>query len=312
METVPIYPLRILVAITFHFRDSRLQCLFQVMRALAEFPVEALDIIITSNVDDLNSLEKINRLAEPLLKEYPLRPGSRKTLSIASFTNLADPWLLPWTHKQFIVDRFLHEESDYTHFIYLEDDILLSFDNFCYFLHYREKLKTERLIPSFQRVEYKSRNNRLYLLDQIGTSDFDARKRIDVDDYSFVNLDYPYNAMFVIDRELAAEYVKTRSFNLEHSKEVNPDWGVAERAAMGLCFESPPQGFSVRYASPVDPVTRTTPRWSWVYHVANNYSTKRMTPFAKTRTEHLFGVRENIDVWRPPRRIEKFLDSLRR
>ena len=87
---------------------------------------------------------------------------------------------------------------------------------------------------------------------------------------------------------------------------------AAERAAMGLCFENPPHGFSVRYASPVDPVTRTTPRWSWVYHVANNYSKKRMTPFAKTRTEHLFGVRENINVWRPPRRIEKFLDSLRR
>lgn len=300
MRSDVVHPFRILVSITFHFRDSRLQTLFQVIRALSEFPVQVLDIVITSNVDDRDSLEKVKGLAEPLLKDYPLRPLSRKTLSIASFTDLADPWLLPWTHKQLVVDKFLGTGSDYTHFIYLEDDILFSFDNFCYFVHYREELKKTRLIPSFQRIEYNDQDNQLYLLDQVGISDFDARKHIDIGDYSFVNLDYPYNAMFILDRELAEEYVRTRSFNRKDSKEVKPEWGVAERAAMGLCFESPPQGFTLRYVSPVDPVTRTTPRWSWVYHIPNNYSKNRMLPFAKTRTEHLFGVGENIEVWRPP------------
>ncbi|KAA1251987.1 hypothetical protein F0Q45_01135 [Mycobacterium simiae] len=299
MDIIPSYPFRILVAITFHFRESRLPNLFQIIRALSEFPVKDLDIVVTSNVDDQDSLGKVNSLAEPLLKDYPLRSGSRKTLSIASFTDLADPWLLPWTHKGLIADRFLAKGSDYTHFIYLEEDILFSFDNFCYFVHYREKLRAARLIPSFQRIEYNDQDNHLYLLDQVGLSDFDARKHVDVDGYSFVNLDYPYDAMFVLDRELAEEYVQTRSFDIKGSKEVSPEWGVAERAAMGLCFESPPQGFSVRYASPVDPVTRTTPRWSWVYHVANNYATDRLLPFAKTRTENLFAVGEDIAVWQP-------------
>jgi hypothetical protein len=68
---------------------------------------------------------------------------------------------------------------------------------------------------------------------------------------------------------------------------------------MGLCFESPPSGFAHRYVSPVDPVTRTTPRWSWVYHVSNNYAKDRTVPYAKTRAEDLFAVDEGVAVWRP-------------
>lgn len=292
-------PFRILVAITFHFRESRLPYLFQIIRALSEFPVEALDVVIVTNVDDPGAFAKVRDLAEPVLKPLPSNPSSQKTISFFSATDLEDPWLLPWAHKPLIVDKFLADDSEYTHFIYVEEDILVSFDNFRYFVHYREKLKPMGLLPSFQRIEYNDEDNHLYLLDQIGLSDFGTRKSVDIDGYSFVNLDWPYTAMFILDRELGEEYVATRSFDLKKSKESNPDWAVAERAAMGLGFESIPEGFSVRYVSPVDPATRTTPRWSWVYHVANNYSKNRMLPYAKVRVEHLFAADSGIEVWRP-------------
>lgn len=306
------YPFRLLVEITFHFRESRLQYLFQVIRALCEFPIEKLDIVVSTNIDDETSIGQIKRLVEPLLVEFPLRPNSKKGLSIASFPGLSDPWLLPWTHKRLISDQFLSAASDYTHFIHLEDDILLSFDNFCYFVHFRDELKGLGLIPSFQRIEFNDQDNRLYLLDQIGHSSFDHAKRVDVGRYRFVNLDFPHVAMFILDRELAKEYVATRSFDVERSKEVKPDWGVCERASMGLCFESPPKGFDLRYVSPVDISSRMTPRWSWVYHVANNYSKNRMKPFAKTRVEDLFGVGDSVRAWQPPSRAEKMLDLLQR
>src|SRR5205823_4628025 len=126
-------PFRILATVTFHFRESRLKYLFQVIRALCEYPVDALDVVVVTNV---------------------------------------------------------------------EDDIVTSFDNFCYFVRYREALKDKRLIPSFQRIEYNDADNRLYLVDQLGACDLSARNHVDVDGYAFVNLDYPYNAMFILDREL--------------------------------------------------------------------------------------------------------------
>jgi len=303
--------LRILVAVTFHFRESRLQYLFQVVRALCEFPVEALDVVVTTNVDHEVALKQINDLCRPLCQPFPARQESKITFSIESFPNLPDPWLLPWSHKHLIADRFLARESTYTHFIYVEDDILLSFDNFCYFLRYRAMLSQERLIPSFQRVEYNDVDNRLYLVDQIGASKFGSRKRIVFDGYAFVNLDYPYNAMFVLDRDLAKEYVKTPSFDRERSKAVRPEWDVAARAAMGLCFESPPSGFELRYVSPVDPSTLMTPSWSWVYHLPNNYVKNRLKPFAKTRTDQLFGSERNIAAWSSPSKVAEYFARLR-
>jgi hypothetical protein len=304
-------PFRILVAVTFHFRESRLQYLFQVIRALSEFPVEVLDVIVVTNADN-QAINQIKDLCAPLFGFFPIRPGSKKTISIESHPKLADPWLLPWSHKHLIADEFLGPASGYTHFIYVEDDILLSFENFCYFVHYREAFRSKRLIPSFQRIEYNESDNRLYLLDQVGASDFESRRRVNADGYAFVNLDYPHNAMFILDQDLAAEYIGTASFDRERSKTVRPEWGLCERASMGLCFESPPEGFVFRYVSPVDISTMTTPRWSWVYHVANNYANDRLKPFAKTRIDQLFQSQNKNTAWRPPSKWTKYLERMRR
>src|SRR4029078_29643 len=111
------------------------------------------------------------------------------------------------------------------------------FDNFQYFVRYRHSLQASRLIPSFIRIEFNSNDNRLYIVDQIGVSDLMSRKVVNVDSYSFVNPDYPHNAMFILDRDLALEYINTRSFDRDRSIEVRPQWGLCERASMGLCFE---------------------------------------------------------------------------
>jgi hypothetical protein len=304
-------PFRILVAVTFHFRESRLQYLFQVVRALCEYPVDVLDVVVITNVDDDMTLKQIRDLCGPLFAPFPVRPSSKKNILIESFPNLPHSWLLPWSHKHLIANRFLSAEPAYTHFIYVEDDVLLSFDNFCYFVHYRDMLKERRLIPSFQRIEYNDADNRLYLLDQIGVTDFTSRGCVNLDGYAFVNLDYPFNAMFILDRELALEYVETPSFDRERSKVARPDWDVACRAAMGLCFEHPPQGFAARYVSPIDPSTLTAPSWSWIYHLPNNYAKDRLKPFAKTRIDQQFSSEGNVVTWRPASKLDKYLALLR-
>jgi hypothetical protein len=304
------YPLRIIAAITFHFREARLRYLFEVVRALCEYPVEALEVVVVTNTDSEAALEQIKNVCAPLFTHFPSRPTSRKALLIESFPKLSDPWILPWSHKHLISDRFLYQDSAYTHFIYVEDDVRISFDNFCYFVRYREMLKNVGLIPSFQRVEYNNADNHLYLLDQVGAADFSTRNSVSLDGYAFVNPDFPFNAMFILDRELALEYVGTQSFDRKRSKVAKPDWDVACRAAMGLCFEDPPQGFSGRYVVPVDPVSLIAPCWSLVYHLPNNYVMNRFKPFAKTRVDQQFGAGESAVAWRPPSKLDTYIARL--
>jgi hypothetical protein len=306
-----LHSFRILAAVTFHYRSTRLEYLFEVIRALSEYPVEVLDIVVVTNVDNEKQLSRIRALCEPLMEALPSRQSSRRSLSFESFTELSNPWFLPWAHKRLISDTFMGHDSHYTHFIHLEDDILLSFDSFLYFIHFRRKLEGYGLIPSFQRIEYNNADNHLYILDQIGISDFEARPHVNTDGYTFVNLDYPHVAMFILDRKLAAEYVACSSFDRELSLAIRPDWGLCERASMGLCFENIPEGFTNRYVSPVNPAKMTTPRWCWVYHVANNYVKNEMTPFGKTRTDHLFANDKVVDLWRPPSMFKKILSRVK-
>ena len=274
------FPFCALIDITFHYKRSRLEYLFQVVREFASFPIELMDIVIVTNVDEQDKLRDIVSLCNPLIAHHPAQTKSHKTISIESFPNLADPWHLPWCHKRLISDRFLNDKTAYSHYIHVKDDILVSFDNFCYFIRYRDLLRSKRLIPSFHRVEFNSHDNRIYLVDQIGVSDFQSRRKLHVDEFTFVNPDYPHNAMFILDRELALEYISTPSFDRDRSVNVRPQWGLGERANMGLCFENPPEGYSCRYVIPVEHDTHKTPYWSWVYHIANNYTKNARVPFA--------------------------------
>jgi hypothetical protein len=301
--------IRILAAVTFHFRPSRIKYLFEVIRALSEYRVEALDVVIITNEEQDSSLDQIRNACKPLLEPFPAWGGVKRLL-IESHTQLADPWLLPWCHKHLISGEFL--QNDYTHFIYIEDDIRLSFENFCYFLYYRDPLKEHGLIPAFQRVEYNSDTNRLYFCDQIGVSDFNSRLHVKLDNYVFVNLDYPWCALFILDRELALEYIGTRSFDRKLSEGVRPDWDLACRAGMGVSFENVPLGFSHRGACPVNPATLTTPCWSWVYHLPNNYTKSQLRPFGKTRTDQIFDPDRNAVKWREPSKLLWYSDRLRR
>ena len=90
-------------------------------------------------------------------------------------------------------------DGRYTHFIYLEGDIQLSFVNFCYFIQFREMLRGSGLLPAFVRVEYST------ALDGFTTSDVfwpvyvPVQSHIVLGDTVVVNLPNPYNPFFILD-----------------------------------------------------------------------------------------------------------------
>jgi hypothetical protein len=271
---------RILAAISFHFDPARLIFLAEVLRSLSEFPVPTVEIAIVTNTLRQDQLTIIRRLAAEVL--------SGKSVSVRSYGDLAHPFDLTWCHKAIIAEEFAAgEHARYTHFIYLEDDIRLSFVNFCYFLEFREILRSFGLLPSFVRVEYSTNVEGFVASDAFWPIYVPAQSHIRLGDNVFANMPNPYNPCFVLDRELADEYVRSRSFDHEQSIKV-ARWGVRERAALGLCLEHVPPPFQSRYVVPVSRRTARVPSFAWISHLPNTYANDSHSRLGKVRMDELF------------------------
>ena len=274
---------RILVAITMHFNAARLEYLAEVMRSLGEFPVAAMHVILVTNTVQEQEQALLQRLCDEI---FP-----HGNASIRGFEYLAHPHYLTWRHREIIANEFLRDnEGRYTHFIYLEDDIRLSFVNFEYFVEFREKLRDAGLLPSFLRVEYNRVLNGFVGSDNKTPVDVSRQARIDVDGVVMTNNPFPYNPCYILDIELAAEFARTRSFGRERSRSAT-DMDVRERAAMGLCYENVPAPFQSRYVVPISKTTGLTLNRAWVSHLPNNYANDPKSDFGKVRMDALF---ENV------------------
>jgi hypothetical protein len=271
------YPL---VAITFHYDPTRFCYLEKVLSSLATF--KNADIVIITNVGEK---EKLREIEKSLKKVLPQGIG-RGDISIKSFLALKHPHNLTWCHKDLIRKDFLNSTRNYTHFIYLEDDIGIDFNNFCYFVHFRKELKELGLIPSFIRVEI-NKNDDFVATDYGARINVDYAYQIHYKNLMFINPYNPYTACFILDHELAEEYIISPSFDIESSSSLC-DWGIRERAAMGLCYVNIPNGFKSRFVVPVDSSSFENPTYTWIYHLPNNYADNPDTLCAKLRMNKLF------------------------
>lgn len=254
---------RLLVCITAKFNVGRLEDLTRVLREFSEYLVESLEVVLVSDVAHGAEYDTLLRTAQMFLP-----PDS---VSISSHTDLASPLDLPWCHHDILRKRFLRPDSRFTHFILVEDDLRLSFRNFVYFLTYRDALKELGLVPSFLRVEYNRQHNYFYCADVLWSTRVQDRPRVTVGDVLFVEPRFPYIGMYIVDVDLAREYVETRSFDMETSKSVS-DWPHMERSMLSVCFENPPDGFASRYVIPTDPLTLKPMPMGWVHHLADKYT----------------------------------------
>ncbi|TGP14594.1 hypothetical protein, partial [Mesorhizobium sp. M1D.F.Ca.ET.231.01.1.1] len=83
----------------------------------------------------------------------------------------------------------------YTHFIYLENDIRLSFLNFCYFVEFREALRGLGLLPSFIRVEYNAAFGGFTSSDVFWPVYVPVQSHVLLGDTVLVNMPNPYNPL---------------------------------------------------------------------------------------------------------------------
>lgn len=298
---------RILCAITFHFDISRLGFLAEVIRSLSEFTVVSMEIAIVTDATRQDDVALLRRLC------FEALPG--ESADIRCYSELPHPFDLTWCHKTIIAEEFARSNHRrYTHFIYLEDDIRFSFANFCYYVEFREILRGTGLLPAFVRVEYRECLGGLVATDASGPVRVPLQPHFNVGNIILINMPNPYNPCFVIDLELAEEYVQSRSFDQEASRAVCP-WGVRERAAMGLCFERIPAHFQSRYLVPAYRQTSMVPTFARIAHLPNNYANDPELALRQARDRrvvHWLGisVSEISKKCRIENRLPQFLQRL--
>jgi hypothetical protein len=178
---------------------------------------------------------------------------------------LGHPYLLTWSHLD--IFRKLHSSKKYSHFLYSEDDIIFSPENFEYWIESRKILASKNLIPSFVRYELSLLHNSKVSVDQWAPTKISESSAVHFESCSFINLDNPYQGCYLMDRDLLMEHLGSESSN--------PDsgiWNIRERAAQGLTFQNVPEGFRSRNLVMFDPVSSKLDDRSYIYHVTNNYS----------------------------------------
>ena len=140
------------------------------------------------------------------------------------------------------------------------------------------------------RIEY---NNLLETISTLPTSSDisqDCRQNLSINGLDFICPDWPYAAMFMLDRILAAEHVASKAVDAELSREIC-DWGYAERAAAGMTWVNPPLGFRFRTMLPLCRETQVLAKKCWVFHIPGNYTNteKDGFPLGRIPIDEIFG-----------------------
>ena len=270
---------RILVAITFHFKHERLPFLYETIKEIYHYPVRKVDFYIFTNTDNPEEIEKINSIIFEFSCFFPNNSDYSRSIYLDVGNKYEDPKELTWSHKNLLKQKFVDQDFDY--FIYTEDDHRISYTNFSYFCQYKDAAGKGRLIPGFVRTEINYDDMEIYSTDQFSKNNVKMKKKLELDDFYFITLDNPYYGFFILDQELAREYINTKSFYKDKSKETY-NWEISERSAMALTFESAPEGFYARVAVPVSRDGQLL-SMCCIHHLPNNYANNPHTPLGKIK-----------------------------
>ena len=216
---------------------------------------------------------------------YQCAPNNTNNFKLEVFNEgcnlLPSPWLLTWVHKKLMLQKY--NDTSYTHFMCIEDDMEITSTNVEYWIRCREYLRAYNLYPSFMRVEWNYEHQQWAMTDSMKGDSFSISKspRIDLrDGFSFINLSRAYQGMFLYDRELMKEHIDSISFNLF---EFIPDWqerikhlewpmGLTENAVFALTYMNVPRGFYSRNCIPVFTKYKMIDPACFVHHLPNKYT----------------------------------------
>lgn len=262
----------LLIVVTFHYIEERLDNLLKISSQF-KLLADRVNTVIVTNTSDEQHQKKISDIFDSQVELFV--PES-----------LTHPYRLTWCHFEIFKDRF-KKDSSITHFMYLEDDMLIQPNNISYWLKGREDLKSFGLIPSFCR--YELRDNLKFSVDNVEIKKLEELKSISVtDEYAYVNLIESYQAMYLLDRELAEEHLFDPDTKVSKwYGNINDDKWAREQAAQGMIFTNIPADFISRCLVGFNKIKRKIDPDALIHHTTNNYTTMPNTKHGKTLVDDL-------------------------
>jgi hypothetical protein len=256
-----------------HIDPLKSAYLAQVLESLSSAPFEVKLSIIT-NITDVEIIRGIRAVAP--------NDSTRFTLEIVNrgYDSLPSPWLLAWVHKVLMFEKF--QDASFTHFLNIEDDMLITPENILYWCRARENLRQFGLIPSFLRLEFNSSSRNWVSVDFLSEDKFNISQlpKIFTDKYyGYISLPRFYQGMFMYDRQLMEEYMNSGRYYLN---EAFPEWrlaiqsenfysGIGEASHEALSRIKVPEGFFSRNVIPTYFQLSMIDPCCFVHHLPNKY-----------------------------------------
>lgn len=270
------YPKKIAVTICFNFNKKNLKTLLNVCNNINEFNFPKDITIVTNKIQT----KDYNLLKNTIKKKI-------KKINFTQINNNPEPNLLPWFCFDILKQKY--NNKSFSHYLFLEDDILISSKNINYWLCSREILKRYKLIPAFLRCEFYK--NQIFSVDNISSININKVPKIisNSKKNGFLNLKYPYHAACLMDNDLMKEYTTSNLINIDygfHHRIMKKLYPIKELANIIIGYINVPTGFFNRYCLPFLDRNKI-PSYSIIRHYGHKYSSMSNSPFGKINIKHL-------------------------
>jgi len=270
--------------------DSSKLCLLNTVLESQQYLFEEVSVAIITNKYIEKDIELIKSVIPIQSKRFHVEVVNR------GYENLPSPWLLAWVHKTLMHEKF--QDSTFTHFLNIEDDIEILPTNIDYWLRAREDLRAHNFYPSFFRVEYNESKNEWVSVDAIEGDFFSLSKlpQLIINNCrAYINLPRIYQGMFLYDRELMSEYINSGKYVIE---EAFPHWryalqfpdspiGLGEASHNGLTQINVNPGFISRNLLPCNMKYKLFDPGCFVHHIHDKYTYMESSKHGKISTSQL-------------------------
>jgi len=234
------FPNKLTIVICFFYNKKKIENLKKTLSQISSYKFKKNITIVTNTLE--NSHRKVlNKILRSKINNY----------KILEINNLPDNNLLPWYSLNVMRQNFKQKSN--SHFMYLEDDILISDRNIFYWIYFRKILKKFNLIPGFLR--YEKNKNIMYSVDNPKKIKISKNPHIYSlnKKFGFINSKYPYHAMYLMDRELMKNYLSSNAVKFDfafHNKSIKSLYPIKEQLNISYAYINVPKGFHNRIMIP--------------------------------------------------------------
>ena len=271
----------LLVTIAFYYEKKKIKNLTRVCEEMLKISKNYKIFIITNH--DPKKIKKNNILTNSAIEFFYAN-------------NLPSNRFLTWKHLDIMKKYFKYKK--FTHFLYIEDDILLTKENLIYWIQSRKFLKKFNLIPGFIRTEYNYKDKKIYAADipKKQRLKYSPKLYFKNNENAFINLNFPYHAMYLYDRTLMKEHLNGNSSNPDDGygaldgNYINPkliNFDIMAKANVGLIYKNPPEGFLNRSVVPVNLKKKIFYEGCLIKHLSNKYVKEKKTNFSTIKINNI-------------------------